>query len=169
MKSSPNFYKTWPKGRHWCFNLKMMFFKKAQKVTNYLYGYCNICCPRHDIQKSSNLVTLEQTVWSLQVLFWTDHPETWNQFLGNVSVYFLIMRHSRPLFLYFYLYNAKNSPMTGIELRTSGIRSDRSANWATTAAQISVYVCVWRFLKHYDWESSNIRINNSFWNGLHWY
>ena len=30
--------------------------------------------------------------------------------------------------------------MTGFELRTSGIRSDRSTNWATTTAQLSYLV-----------------------------
>ena len=29
----------------------------------------------------------------------------------------------------------KISPMTGFELRTSAVGSDRSTNWATTAAQ----------------------------------
>ena len=51
------------------------------------------------------------------------------------------MGHSRPLFIYFCLFYAISSniftkilPMTGSEPRTSGIGSDRSANWATTTA-----------------------------------
>ena len=31
----------------------------------------------------------------------------------------------------------ENLPMSGFEPRTSGIRGDRSANWATTTAQAS--------------------------------
>ena len=49
------------------------------------------------------------------------------------------MGHSRPLFLYFRLFNTVDSkcskyflPMTGFERRTSGIGSDHSTNWATT-------------------------------------
>ena len=52
--------------------------------------------------------------------------------------------HSRPLFLYFRLFNAvdskqinvrdKSLPMTGFESQTSDIGSDRSTNWATTTA-----------------------------------
>ena len=56
------------------------------------------------------------------------------------------MGHSRFLFLYFRLFNTqlivnncsninKFLPMTGFELQTSGIGSDRSTNWATTTAQ----------------------------------
>ena len=58
---------------------------------------------------------------------------------------FLKMGHSRPLFLYFRLFNAVNSkqinvqdkslPMTGFEPETSDFGSDRSTNWATTTAQ----------------------------------
>ena len=47
---------------------------------------------------------------------------------------FLKMGHSRPLFLYFRLFNTVNSkqmfdkslPMTGIELQISGVGGDRS-------------------------------------------
>ena len=55
------------------------------------------------------------------------------------------MAHSRPLFSLFssfhrltvvYLYfHYKILPLTGFELRTSAIGSNRSANWATTTAQ----------------------------------
>ena len=51
------------------------------------------------------------------------------------------MGHSRPLFLYFWLFNTaeikqinvryKSLPMTGFEPRISGIRSDCPTNWAT--------------------------------------
>ena len=52
------------------------------------------------------------------------------------------MGHSRPLFLYFRLFNTadskqcsiKISPMTGFELRTSGVGSDHSTNCATSTS-----------------------------------
>ena len=64
--------------------------------------------------------------------------------------FFKKMGHSRPLFLYFHLFNTqltvnkcsiyiyinKFLPMTGFELWTSGIGSNRSTNWATTTAQL---------------------------------
>ena len=31
-------------------------------------------------------------------------------------------------------------PMTGVELQTSGIESDRSTNWATTTSQQSILI-----------------------------
>ena len=34
----------------------------------------------------------------------------------------------------------KNLPVSGFKLRTSGIGSDRSANWATTTAQLNYYL-----------------------------
>ena len=46
--------------------------------------------------------------------------------------------HSRPIFLYFRLFNTVESkcfPMTGFKPQTSGIGSDRSTNWDTTTAQ----------------------------------
>ena len=54
----------------------------------------------------------------------------------------LKMVHSRPLFLHFCLFNPVDSkqcliyilPMTGFEPRTSGVGTDRFANWATTTA-----------------------------------
>ena len=59
------------------------------------------------------------------------------------------MGHSRPLFLYFRLFNTvdskqmldKSLPMTGFEPRISGVGGDRSTNWATTTAQLSGFVC----------------------------
>ena len=58
---------------------------------------------------------------------------------------FFKMGHSRPLFLYFRLFNTQLTvykcsickfflPMTGFEPRTSCIGSNRSTNWATTTA-----------------------------------
>ena len=59
------------------------------------------------------------------------------------------MCHFRPLFLYLRLVNTvdnrythilnKNYPMTGFEPRTSDVRSNPSANWATTTAQQQKY------------------------------
>ena len=61
---------------------------------------------------------------------------------------FFKVAHSRPLFIYFRLFNTADNkqmfnkilPMTGVEPRTSGIESDCSANWATTTSpnQISL-------------------------------
>ena len=62
-------------------------------------------------------------------------------------VLYLQMYHSRPLFRYFYLYNAVNRkcsilPMTGFEPRTSWFGSDRSTNCVTTTAQKALtHVC----------------------------
>ena len=52
--------------------------------------------------------------------------------------------HSRPLFIYFRLFNTVDNkqmfnkilPMTGVEPRISGIGIDRSTNWATTTSQV---------------------------------
>ena len=56
------------------------------------------------------------------------------------------MGHSRPLFIYFRLFNSVDNkqvnkqmfnkilPMTGVKLRTSGFESHRSTNWATTTS-----------------------------------
>ena len=66
----------------------------------------------------------------------------------NLTV-FLKMVHSRPLYLYFCTFNTenvlyKNSPMIGFEPRTSGIRSDCSANCATiTAHKLTVCTAKW--------------------------
>ena len=57
--------------------------------------------------------------------------------------YFCFYGHSRPLFLYFRLYNIffntavskKNLP-TGFKPRISGVGSDRSTNWATTISTL---------------------------------
>ena len=62
------------------------------------------------------------------------------------------MGHSRPLFLYFRLFNTqltvanvqyinKFLPMTGFEPQTFCIRSDCSTNWATTTARL---VSIWK-------------------------
>ena len=56
------------------------------------------------------------------------------------------MGHSRPLFIYFRLFNTVDNkqmfnkilPMTGVEPRTSGIEIDRSTNWATTTSCVSL-------------------------------
>ena len=51
------------------------------------------------------------------------------------------MGHSRPLFLYFRLFNTVDSKvlsMTRFEPRTSGIWSDRSTNWATTLPNLFI-------------------------------
>ena len=60
------------------------------------------------------------------------------------------MDHSRPLFLYFCLFNTVDNkqinkqmsnkilPMTGVKPRTSGIKRDRSTNWATTTFQDTI-------------------------------
>ena len=65
------------------------------------------------------------------------------------------MGHWRPLFLYFRLFNTveskqysiKTLPMSGFELRTSGVRSDHFANWATTTAPITLILIQLQFLR----------------------
>ena len=60
-----------------------------------------------------------------------------------IFIIFLKVGHSRPLFIYFCLFNTADNkqmfnkilPMTGVEPWTSGIKSDRSTNWATTTSQ----------------------------------
>ena len=58
------------------------------------------------------------------------------------------MDHSQPLFLYFCLFNTVDNdcmnqslPMTGFEPWTSGVRSNRSTNCATTTALTLATVC----------------------------
>ena len=59
-----------------------------------------------------------------------------------LSLYVVIRYISRPLFIYFRLFNTADNkqmfnkilPMTGVEPRTSGIESDRSTNWASTTS-----------------------------------
>ena len=57
------------------------------------------------------------------------------------SKFFLKLGHSRPLFLYFCLFNYKLVDkfllMTGCEPRISGVGSNRSSNGATTTAQLN--------------------------------
>ena len=51
------------------------------------------------------------------------------------------MRHSRPLFLYFRLFNTVDSipigKIAGFELQTPGVGSNWSTNWATTIAHVT--------------------------------
>ena len=60
---------------------------------------------------------------------------------GAIPGFFILIKMglSRPLFLYFHLFyivqlTDKFLPMLEFELRISGVRSDRSANCATTTA-----------------------------------
>ena len=70
--------------------------------------------------------------------------------------FFKKVGHSRPLFLYFRLFNTVDNkqmfnkilPMTGVELRTSGIESNRPTNWATTTSQSTQFV-----VKYFNWSS----------------
>ena len=64
-----------------------------------------------------------------------------------IAVFFKV-GHSRPLFIYFRLFNTVDNkqmfnkilPMTGVEPRTSGIEIHRSTNWATTTSQKLFYL-----------------------------
>ena len=75
--------------------------------------------------------------------------------------FFKKMGHSRPLFLYFCLFNTvdseymnKNLPMTGFKPRTSGVGSNRSTHWATTTATYFVItVRLNSFLTVVDWRN----------------
>ena len=90
--------------------------------------------------------------------FWTLIIKIWLWCESDVLILYLIfakMGHSQSLFLYCCLFNAVDSkcsikilPMTGLELQTSGNRSDRSTNWVTTTAPFifklwipSEYIC----------------------------
>ena len=69
--------------------------------------------------------------------------------------------HSRPLFLYFRLFNTvdskqlfdKSLPTTGFDPRTSSVGCDRFTNWGTTTARVLSFV--WAFLKG----SADVRFN----------
>ena len=72
-----------------------------------------------------------------------------------VLYYFLKMGHSWPLFFFIFIFSIqltvnihyKFLPMTGFELRTSRIGSDRSTNWATTTAP-SCFIIMWQPMRH---------------------
>ena len=77
-------------------------------------------------------------------------PAFWN---WKEIGFFLKVGHSRPLFIYFCLFNTvdikqvnkqmfnKILPMTGVDPRTSGIESERSTNWATTTSRMGQFFC----------------------------
>ena len=107
------------------------------------------------------------------------------------------MGHSRPLFLYFRLFNTytvdskqmfnmnKFWPMTGFEPRTSGIGSNRSTNWATQPLPLNpdlsikhlqvkisdygkfVYLCVYTVNK--NWSTLGPRLKNALSQSKLWY
>ena len=86
---------------------------------------------------------------------WFDRslPQTTKQPF-NLLLFFLRMGHSQPLFLCFCLFyfNAqlvdKILLMLGFEPRVSGVRSDRSTNWATTTARNLTFICNYFAAEH---------------------
>ena len=90
--------------------------------------------------------------WS--VVMW--HPNRWHFTSMEVfsRSFFLKVGHSRPLFIYFCLFNTVDNkqmlnkilPMTGVEPRTSGIKSDCSTKWATaTSPSVGVMHSLYRY------------------------
>ena len=86
-----------------------------------------------------------------------------NLALYTIDCFFKKMGYSRPLFLYFRLFNTGDGkqfslwivPKNGWELRTSGVGSNCSTNWATTTSYkqmtawtliSSLSICVARWL-----------------------
>ena len=86
---------------------------------------------------------------------WFDRslPQTTKQPF-NLLLFFLRMGHSQPLFLCFCLFyfNAqlvdKILLMLGFDPRVSGVRSDRSTNWATTTARNLTFICNYFAAEH---------------------
>ena len=82
-----------------------------------------------------------------------------NQALINLGGIFKKMGQSRPLFLYFRLFNPVNKfsisnlLMTGFELKTSGIGSKCSTNCATTTALRGVFLLcnIWNISRFWFW------------------
>ena len=76
-----------------------------------------------------------------------------HSFCLSIYISFLKVGHSLPLFIYFRLFNTADNkqvnkqmfnkilPMTRVELRTSGLESNRSTNWATTTSP--QYMFLW--------------------------
>ena len=99
--------------------------------------------------------------WS--VVMW--HPNRWHFTSMEVfsRSFFLKVGHSRPLFIYFCLFNTVDNkqmfnkilPMMGVEPRTSGIISDRSTNWATTTSRYILFIRI-LFYKKIVWKSSGM-------------
>ena len=66
----------------------------------------------------------------------------------NANIFLIKVGHSRPLFIYFSLFNTVDNkqmfnkilPMTGVKPQTTGIISDHSTNWATTTSP-SANIC----------------------------
>ena len=94
--------------------------------------------------------------------------------LTRVRLFFKKVGHSRPLFIYFRLFNTVDNkqmlnkilPMTGVKPRASGIKSDRSTNWATTTSrqfvlcQLFLWVMKSRVLLN---ENKNIPLKKVLW------
>ena len=79
--------------------------------------------------------------------------DSWKRLLQwGPEVFFKKVGHSRPLFIYFRLFNTVDNkqmlnkilPMTVVEPRTSGIESDCSTSWATTTSQRFLIIQIWR-------------------------
>ena len=104
-------------------------------------------------RKSEHGFKLAMFFWSPPIDFSVGRARKFlNRITKPFHLFFKKMGHSRPHLLYFRLFNTVDSKqinvrfksllVCGFELRTSGIGSNRSTNWATTTARIndSIYV-----------------------------
>ena len=106
-------------------------------------------------------VRSENTHWKAKYHCISGLQIDWIGFYRTRKDVFFKMGPSRPHFHYFCLFNIVDSkmfntiflPMTGFELWTSGIGSDRSTNWATTTAHVMWYLgeCSLPFLSFVLW------------------
>ena len=124
-------------------------FPRTLKISQFhrlVFLYFNLLYKLLAANKSSIKASVD---WIRTHIIWNPkghsvkYATTTTQRLG----YFLKMGLSRPLLLYFRIFNIVDSnwsikflPMTGFEPRTSGIKSDHSTNWATTTSQILGYL-----------------------------
>ena len=142
-KMSPNVYKRWPKRFHHE-NEDFDTFKKLPKNVGK-WGKIIVGIRLWKVAQC----TINRPIWS--------HWLNAHRFMRNT---FLKMGHSRPLFLYFRLFNTveskqiniryKSLPMTGLEPQTSGVGSDQSTNWATTTARDDfLSFLFWVYLSRY--------------------
>ena len=98
-------------------------------------------------RKSEHGFKLAMFFWSPPIDFSVGRARKFlNRITKPFHLFFKKMGHSRPLLLYFRLFNTVDSKQInvrfksllvyGFEPRTSGIRSDRTTNWATTTAHL---------------------------------
>ena len=106
----------------------MWYKNHALGLVTYCCG-CKTACSWHDWVRADDHWWPQKNPLGLKNLKWI--------------CYFFKVGHSRPLFIYFCLFNTVDNkqmfnkifPKTRVEPRTSGIESNCSTNWATTTSQ----------------------------------